>query len=896
MGLARFFRRGRWDAERARELQAHLAHEIDDNLARGMTPDEARRAAYRQLGNPTLVREQIYDMNTMRFLESGLQDLRYGLRLLRKNPTFAVVAILTLALGTGANAAIFQLVNAVRLRTLPIEKPGELVSIGIDRHGTGRMGLGYGPRAIHTESIWRELQARQQAFSGLAAWAGIRLDVGTTGEFMPADGLLVSGGFFDTLGVRPHVGRLVTPADDQSGCGAPGVVLSYAFWQTRFGGRNDIVGQPVTLSRRTFEVLGVAPRGFFGVEVGRTFDAALPLCAERLLRPSPTPTPRVDKWWLDIAGRLAPGWTVESAGAHLAALSPAIFDVTVAPTYNAEMAANYRANTLTAEPAGTGVSTVRTRYESHLWVLLGATALVLLITCANLANLMLARATARDREIAVRLAIGASRRRLVRQLLSESLLIALFGALCGAWLAQWMSRALVHYLSAGGDRIFVDLAPDWRVFVFIALVAVAACVLFGLSPAIKVTAATPSRAMQGGGRSGADAHEAFTMRRALVVAQVALSLVLIVGAVLFGRSLRNLATVDPGFKADGLVATSVTLRRSTLGPEGIRPMAASVIERMRTVPGVTQVAETMIPPMAGAEWNGRIQVDGAVKNGMVYFNLAGHDYFSILGIPLRAGRVFDQQDRLDGPKAAVVNETFVQRYLNSEPAIGRTFAMEGGPGRQEPPIHIVGVVADSKYADLREAPRPIAYLAFSQEAQLPPFIDLLVRTNLPPASVTPALTRAVTEAVPGALVSYRVVTDQIRDSLATERVMASLSGFFGVLAILIASIGLYGVMSYTVTRRTIEIGIRMALGAEPRTVVAMVLRESGLLILAGVVVGLGLAALATGAARTLLFGLEPRDPASFAVAAAALAVVSLLAAWLPARRASRVAPTVALRE
>jgi putative ABC transport system permease protein len=896
MGLLRFFRRARWDAERARELQAYVEHEIDDNLARGMTPDAARRAAHRKLGNPTLIREEIYDMNTLRFVESGLQDVRYGLRLLRKNPTFAIVAILTLALGTGANAAIFQLVNAVHLRTLPVDKPEELVSIGIDRHGKGRIGLAYGPRAIHTESIWRELQARQQAFSGLAAWANYTFDIGTTGEFTPVPGLIVSGGYFETLGVRAQLGRLLTPADDTPGCGAPGVVLSHGFWQSRFGGSPEVIGQPITLSRRSYVVLGVTPPGFFGVEVGRTFDAAIPLCAEPLVRPSPTPTPRIDRWWLDIAGRLAPGWTIDSAGAHLAAISPGIFDATVAPTYNAEMAANYRANTLTAEPAGTGVSMVRARYASHLWVLLGATALVLLITCANLANLMLARATAREREIAVRLAIGASRGRLVRQLLSESLLIALLGAAGGALLAQWMSRALVQYLSTDGNRIVVDLAPDWRVFLFIALIAVAACVAFGLSPAVTATAAHPNRAMQGAGRSGGEGHEAFTMRRALVVAQVALSLVLIVGAVLFGRSLRNLATLDPGFRTDGLVATSVSVRRSTLGPEGIRPITAALVDRIRQVPGVTHVTETMIPPLAGAEWNGRIVVDGAIRDGMVYFNLAGRDYFSTLDIPLRTGRVFDGQDRLDGPKAAVVNETFVRRYLGGEPALGRTFAMEGGPGQQEPPMHIVGVVADSKYGDLREEPRAVAYLAFAQEARLPPFIDLLVRTNLPTASITPVLTRTITDAAPGALVTYRVTTSVIRDSLVTERVMASLSGFFGVLAILIASIGLYGVMSYTVTRRTIEIGIRMALGAEPRTVVAMVLRESGLLLLAGVLIGLGLAALATRSASTLLYGLQPWDPASFAIAAAALALVSLLAAWLPARRASWVAPTVALRD
>ena len=896
MGLRRFLRRRQWDEERARELQDHLAHEIDDNIGRGMSRDDATRAAHVLLGNPTLIREDIYEMNTMRFFDTFWQDLRYGARLLRANPTFALVAILTLALGTGANAAIFQLVNAVRLRTLPVERPGELVSIGIDRHGKGRVGRGVRGRSIHTEPLWQAVRNEQEAFTSIFAWGSSSWDLSTSGEYRPARGYYVSGNYFDALGVRPHAGRLLTEADDQAGCGAPAAVLSHGFWQSRYGGDPDVIGTPIMLDRRAFEIAGVTPPGFFGVEVGRTFDVAIPLCAEPWVRGSDSGTGNASFWWLDIMGRLKPGWTIERAEAHLQTLSPSIFEATVSPRYNEEQAGTYKSFTFTAAPAATGVSNVRTDYAMELWVLLGATGLVLLITCANLANLMLARATAREREIAVRLAIGASRRRIVRQMLSESLLIAALGALGGALLARWLSSGLVAFLSTGPQPIFMDLSPDWRVFAFIAGLAVLACLVFGLSPALKATGASPAIAMRAGGRSSTDARRAFMLRRGLVVAQIALSLVLIVGAVLFGRSLRNIGAVDQGFLAEGIIATNIDLRRTAVAPEGRQQALAGVMSRIRAVPGVIRASETFIVPLSNSDWNGRIVVDGVLQETPAHFNQVGGEYFETMRTPLVAGRTFDSRDRVGSTLVAVVSETFARRYFDGRPPIGERFSLEPGPGFTPPVFEIVGVARDAKYLDILEQPRPIAYLATSQEAQLPPWFDLIVRTDMPLASITPSLTRAVLEATPGASVEYSTITDYVRESIVTERLMATLSAFFGALAMLIATIGLYGVMSYMVTRRKVEIGVRMALGAEPRNVVRMVLAESGLLLAAGVAIGLALAFAASRYAASMLFGLEPWDPASFAMAAGALALVSILAAWIPARRASRMAPTLALRE
>ena len=897
MGLSRFFRRGRWDAERASELQDYLAREIEDNIARGLSVDEARRQAHLKLGNPTHIREDIYDMNTLQLVDSTWKDLRFGLRLLLKQPTFAAVAILTLALGTGANAAIFQLVSSVRMRALPVERPEELVSIGINTNDTGRTGRFLNRRANFTEPQLRALTEQQEAFSHVFAWGNTAWNIATDGETRTVQGLYVTGNFFEGFGVAPLAGRLIATADDQRGCATPGVVLNYGFWQARYGGNPNAVGQTISLDGRVFDIMGVTPPHFFGPEVGRSFDVAVPLCAEPLFRGKQSALGHPSTWFLDMMARLKPGWTVERARAQLEAMSPAIFTATLPPGYNAETAKNYLAFRFTATPAATGVSSLRTAYATQLWVLLGATGLVLLITCANLANLMLARATAREREIAVRLAIGASRWRLVRQMLSESLLIAGLGAVGGAFLAQWLSRALVAFLSTENAQLYVDLSPDWRTFGFIAALAVLACLLFGLSPALKATGTNPGRSMQAGGRSSTDSEERFAVRRGLVVIQVALSMVLVIGAMLFGRSLQNLTGVDPGFRQDGLLSVTVDARRSNLDPASQQVTFAQLMDRIRAVPGVQSATETLIVPLSGSGWNQNVVIDGRQREGLVNFNRVGPDYFRTTGTELIAGRPFGPEDRAGSTPTVIVNEAFARRYFEGANPIGRTFRLEGGRDGTTPPLHqIVGLVRDTKYDDLREDNGPIGYFAMAQEDDgFGPFFAIIVRTEMPPSSLTPTLTRVIREVTPNATVDYDTIRAFVRDSLVTERLMASLAGFFGILAMLIATVGLYGVMSYTVSRRRVEIGIRMALGAEPGTVVRMVLRESGILLGIGVVIGTALAVVASRYAASLLFGLKPWDPASIALSIAALGTVSLIAAWIPARRASRVAPTVALR-
>ena len=893
-GLAALVRRPRIDAELSEELQGFFAASVQAKVDAGMSRADAERAARSELGSVPAVKDWVRDAGWESRLENAWYDVRYALRFLRRSPAFTIVAVLTLALGTGANAAIFQLLNAVRFQPLPVQKPGELVSIGLERHGKGRVGIGY-RGGVHTLQIWETLQTEQQAFSALLAWGTDTWDLSAAGESVPATGLYVSGGYFSALGIAPHLGRVFTSADDRKGCTAPGVVLSHSAWISRYGGDPLVVGRSITVNHRSLEVVGVTPPGFFGVEVGRGFDLAVPLCAEPLFRGQRAASTARAGWWLNVMGRLKPGWTVAQAASHLAAISPGLFASTLPASYPAEAATAYRAFTLTADEGATGVSTLRTQYGTHLWFLFAGTGLVLLITCANLANLMLARATARDREVAIRLAIGGSRWRIVRQMFTESVLIAAAGVVSGFLLARWLSETLVTLLSGENSRILLDLSPDWRVFAFIAGMASIACLLFGLSPALRVTGTNPGEALQPDGRSGTDGQSALTMRRVLVVAQVAICVVLVVAAVLFARSLRNLGSINLGFDPH-VVAAHIDLNRISAPADARATVLADVLQRVRAVPGVAYASEALIVPLSGPEWNGRIAVQGRLQEGPAYFNAVGGDYFRVLGMPLVAGRSFEGRDSLQAPRVAVVNQAFVRRFLPAANAVGQVFEVEGAPNAPRERVEIIGLVGDGKFRDVREESLPIAHLSMAQEPGTPDLLAVMVRTDLPTASITAPLTQAITGAAPGASVSYDTIEEYIRALVRTDRLMTSLTAAFGILALIISVVGVYGVMSYVVTRRQVEIGIRMALGADRGRVVRMMLGESATLLGAGAAIGLVLAVTSSRYAAKLLYGVTPLDPMSFVVATAVLIVVGVLAAWVPARRASRLPPTLAIRQ
>ena len=835
-------------------------------------------------------------MNTLPLIATIAQDLRYGVRLLRRNPLFAVVAIVTLALGTGANTAIFQLVNAVRLRALPVAHAHELVEIAVDTHGKGRTGAFISRRPRLSYPLLERLMKEQQVFSGIAAWGSATFDLSQSGESRPVQGMWVNGGFFDALGVKAQAGRMFAAADDVRDCAAPPVVLSSAFWRREYAGNPAAIGSTLRLDGVPYEIVGVTPDSFFGVDVGRGFDVAVPICAEPLSRGPQTALTKPDTWFLAALGRLQPGVSLNQAQSQLRTISGPIFESTLPARYIAVDAKSYLAFTLIAIPADTGVSSLRTASATPLWILLGATALVLLITCANLANLMLARATAREREIAVRLAIGASRRRIVRQMLSESLLIAALGTLSGLVIASWLSRTLVALLSTQNNQVFVDLSLDWRVFAFTAGLAVTACLLFGLTPALRATVTDPGTTIKAGTRGATDSRERHLLRHALVVVQVALSLVLVVGAVLFARSLRNLMTLDPGFRQQNLLVVNMDLRRANIPIDQRRVLYQRILDRLAGLPGVASASQMNIRPVSGSGWNDRIVLGGATQQTLVNFNSVSPHYFRTIGTPLTGGRDFSPDDSPTSPKVAIVNELFARTFFGGQTVVGRAFQVEAGPNEPPRSYEIVGVVKDSKYSDLRSPIPPQAFLAESQNPEPGPFLQAVVRTAIPPSAVTTSAIAALQEIHPAILLQFSTLEQTIRSSLASERLMALLSGFFGVLATLIATIGLYGVMSYTVARRRTEIGIRMALGADRGAVVRMIVKEAAKLLAVGLPLGAGLAVAGGQSAATLLFGLKPWDPLTLGLATIGLGLVALVASWIPAQRAAGLAPTTALRE
>ncbi|HUJ31838.1 MAG TPA: ABC transporter permease [Candidatus Acidoferrum sp.] len=831
------------------------------------------------------------------------KDLRYGLRMLAKSPGFTVVAILTLAMGIGANAAIFQLIDAVRLRTLPVKNPKQLAIVHIDKKHWGS-GNFNGPYAEFSFPLWEQVQQRQQAFSTIAAWgggAGQKLNLAKGGEVDMAPAIWVSGEFFETLGVPPVLGRLISDADDQKGC-AGGVDISYSFWQRRYGGDASVIGKQLTLEGHSFPILGVTPPSFYGVSVGDRFDIAVPICAEPIIN---GPFSRItgernrESWWLSVFGRLKPGWTLERASAQLAVTASPSLHETIPPQYDAEGVKHYLDYTFQAWPAENGFSHMRRDTSDPLWLLLGLSGLVLLIACANLANLMLARASSREREIAVRLAMGASRGRLIRQLLSESALLAIAGAVCGGFLAAVLSRFLVAFISTPDNPVFLDMPTDWRVLAFAAGLAVLTTILFGLAPALRAGNVPIGSVLKTDGRGMTAGRKRFRFQRVLVASQVALSLVLLAGALLFARSLRNLMTRDPGFQQDGILVTDIDFTRLNLPAERQDPFMQDLLERIRAIPGVAAAAASNRSPVNGNSSNDWVLDDkGGHSHGWAYEDYVSPVYCKTIENPMLAGRDFNADDTATSPRVAIVNQTFVKQFLNGEKdAIGKQFRVWVPPGQPPRYYIVVGEVKDSVYNDMHDPMQAVMYFPRTQLA--PPFVypgaTLLIRSQAGIAGVLNPVKETIAGESQEIDIHFKVLRTQIRESLSQDELIAMLCGFFGVLAVLLAAVGLYGVISYTVAQRTNEIGIRMALGAQRSAVVRLVLGEVAVLIGVGVVIGAGLTLAGGKAATSLLYGLAARDPVTLGAAAILLAIVGFAASFVPAQRATRVDPMVALR-
>lgn len=880
----KFFRwKQRKDEELNNEIQNHLDQAIRDRLERGETAEQARLNARREFGNVGLVKEVTREMWGWAALERLWQDLHYGVRMLRKNPGFTLIAVLTLALGIGANTAIFSLVDAVLLKLLPVKDPTQLVVLA----KTTPAGAN-GPTFSYP--LYKDLHERNQVFAGILAYAGVTFNLSGNGQTERVAGELVSGNFFSVLGVQPLLGRVFSDADNQAPGAHPVVILSHNFWQRRFARNPEVVGETVRLNGYSFTVVGVTPPGFFGVEVGAAPEVWVPMMMQPQVSEQKGRLQQRNNFWVKLLARLKPGVSQQQAQAATEALCQQINSE--APGQSPGLRSFLLQQHIQLRSASQGLSSLRSQFKRPLLILMGVVGLVLLIACANLANLLLARATARQKEIAVRLALGASRVRVVSQLLIESLLLSLLGGLVGLLFAFWATNFLLSFLSQA--RFALELQPDLRVLGFNLSVAVLTGILFGLAPALQATRPNLIETLKNEIPTLSGGGSRFEMRKLLVVSQVALSLLLLIGAGLFVRTLQNLKGIDLGFQADKVLLLSLNPGLNGYNPEQVKNFYAQLLERVNAVPGV-QSASFADMPLFGGAWVDGLEVEGfkgaAGQDMTVSAKNVAPKFFETMGIQLRSGRDFSVQDGTNAPKVAIINETLAREFFGNEKPLGQRIGIGEKPQRE-----IIGVIKDTKYSDLKgQVPRTV-YIPLAQTAILGAERTLHVRTAGEPTNLIAAIRREV-ETLDQNLPVYnvRTFTELVAQTIYQERLIAMLSGFFGLLALLLSSLGLYGVMAYSVTRRTREIGIRLALGATQGTLLRLVVGQGLKLVLAGIALGLMVAASLTRLMSGLLFGVSPTDPLTFAAIAGVLLLAALLACLIPARRAMKVDPQIALR-
>jgi predicted permease len=826
-----------------------------------------------------------------------LQDLRYALRTLRKSPLFTMVAVLSLALGIGANTAIFTLIHQLILELLPVKHPEELVLL------TSRgqhYGSNTGSNAI-SYPMYQDIRDKNQVFSGMFCKYGVTLSLNFEGRTELVSGELVSGNYFPVLGVGAAVGRVFNSSDDLIQGGNPLAVLSYGFWKTRFGGNRNAIGARILVNGYPLTIVGVSQAGFDGVEMGTSPQIRIPMTMKKEVTSFFYSLNDRRGRFAQVFGRLKPGMTLEAAKAGLQPLYHQILQMEVQEKDFARTTEYTRQQFLKmwleVLPASKGRSDLRRQFTNPLWALMAIVGLVLLIACSNVANLLIARAAARQKEIAVRLALGASRRRLICQLLEESVLLSAAGGLAGLGLAVWMDRTLIGFLPLGVTPLTVSSMPDGRVLGFTFAVAVLTGFVFGLAPALQATRPELAGTLkdQAGSVVGGTA---VGLRKSLVVAQVSLSLLLLIGAGLFIQSLRNLRDLNPGFHTENLLTFAMDPTLNGYKPERSLQFYRELTDRMNALPGVKSGALAVVQILDGNEWDQTVTVEGyTTKQGEYvdpHMQFISPRFFDTMGIPVLLGRDFTIQDDKGRPKVAIVNEKFARRYFGGANAIGRHVGMGGNPGTKTD-IEIVGVVKDTKYESMRDEIPYEMYLPYRQ-MDFVLGMTAYLRTEADPDNMFALLRRTVRE-VDSNVPVYRMRTleQQLDKSLMSERLLATLSAIFGCLATLLAAVGLYGVMAYMVARRTREIGIRMALGASGGSVVWLVMREVLLLAVVGLAIGLPSAWALTRLVETQLFGIKAADPPTMTVAAIGIAAVAALAGYFPARRATGIDPMRALR-
>ena len=861
------------------ELQFHLEQAIEDNIRAGLTPEEARRKALIELGGIQQTKEAYRDeFRFARLFEQAGQDLRYGMRQLRRSPGFTTVAVLTLALGIGANTAIFTLINALLLRHLPVRDPQNLAQLLLIEQG--RRGDSFSYPAI------RALADRTDIFSGVCGYTPARFGVGMGGDTELVTGAQVTGDFYETLGLVPAAGRLLTRQDDERGAD-PVAVVSYRYWQGKLAGAAAAIGRTLVINGQSVTVVGVSSPAFTGANVGEIADITTPLATIALLSADKL---QASQQRLRVLARPRPGLSREQLKARLDIVWPQINSAAISGSMSAERREVLRHSRIEIAAGGTGWSPLGGQFRRPLIVLMAMVGLVMLIACANVANLLLARASARGREIAVRMAIGASAQRIIRQLITESVLLSAMGALAGLVLAYFGSTFLLDLISSGRrDPIMLDLKPDLRILGFTAAVAVFTALFFGLAPAMRVGS-------MGTGSTLRDARGITLSRsrleKTLVISQIAFSLLLLTGAGLFVRTLQNLERLDPGFRQEGVLLMTIDahLERKDAALVAFYQELLAAFERL---PGVKSASLSNNTPLSGGIWSGPVTLSGQTTpmTGSVHFNRISPRFFETLRTPFVAGRDFTLRDQSGSTPVAIANQAFVRRYFPGRPALGEHVSA-GSAGTD---LEIVGIVEDAVSFSLREPAPPALYIPYFQ---YPRFGYTTFEVHADGISPVAALMREeVRTRIPQLIAQAQVLTltGQVKQSLGQERLLATLAGGFGALASLLAGVGLYGLIGYTVARRTSEFGIRMAIGAQRSDILRIVLHDVMRLLIAGVAVGIPCALAAARLVRGLLFGLYPDDPLTLAAAVVMTLATVLLAAMLPAWRAARIDPMAALR-
>jgi predicted permease len=889
-GIRALFRRAIADEELDAELHAFLETAIDEKMRSGMSRDHAARAARLELGLVSVdsVKDRVRDVGWESTLESVARDIQYAARSLRSAPGFASVAVLTLALGIGANTAIFGLIDALMLRQLPVRDPDQLVVLTRIQGGQSGEHFSY-PQVNY-------LAEQDDLFAGLCGFAADTFQVGPSDALETTAGAWVTGEYYRTLGITPIIGRLLSPDDDRPGA-PPATVITDAYWSRKFARDPGVVGQSLLIEGVPVSIVGVTPAGFSGAIVGDAADITLAIGVVPQVQPEQDWKVSPGGRWLKVLARAREALSRDALTAGLAVYWSRHLQATVSPSLSAEARNRALSSTIGLRPGATGSSPLRNEFQRPLLVLMAAVGLLLLIACVNMANLLLARAASRDRELTLRSALGASRGRLIQQLMTESALLAVLGAAVGVAVASWGSTGLIQLMTTGStgpdavNPIVLDVALNWRVFAFAMLAAVVTTLLFGVAPAWRFTSTSPASAMNAA--SPRLVRPEGRLARWLVTTQVAISLPLLIGAGLFAQTLDNLRTLDRGFRHEDVLLVDVDARRTGKDKPALRAFYQQTLAFVEELPNVKAASLSAVTPLMGGGISMGIALNGQPVRGDIsgemHFNVIGPRYFEVLGTPLVFGRDFTNRDDATAQPVAIVNEAFVRRYLKDVAPLGQRVSVVGS-GQD---MQIVGVVRDAVYEDLRQTPPPTVYAAYLQGGVDTATLEIHAPGAL--AQVTAAIRSEIQPKLAGKPLRVRTLTGQLESGLVRERLMTTLASTFSALALSLAVVGLYGVLAFSVARRTGEIGVRIALGARQSQVLREILREASRMVGFGIVIGVPLAWMVSRLVSAMLFGVTAHDPATAVASVAVLVCAAFIAAFLPARRAAKVDPLVAIR-